>query len=251
MMSSTLRRLAVVSFVAFALTNLRPANAELVLEFGRNGVPGIENFSMVPGSSLELDLFLTQKPNEFTTDSGTVFIPDNRLTDRGLSVAWFSVGIDRMGLAHDPFVVDDPSASVVIGDGFALDADSSAAVSAQSISIAIDAPRTETSEGPDYQSVFPATGESSVFLASARFTLDPTATGEFVLELSPLLSDSSSFVLGDAELDDFVSATSAFATVTAVPEPSGPLGLAFVGAMGIGFYRSRRRRRRFVGPRGW
>ena len=95
--------------------------------------------------------------------------------------------------------------------------------------------------------VFPLPGKDSILLATSTLQLGDSASGDFQIRA---FNDGSngilSFRLDKGVFGEPVTVGMGTATVTAVPEPSGPLGLTLLGALGFGLCRLRIRGRRFL-----
>ncbi len=238
-MSLPLPRLAVLSFALFSLANPRSANAELVLEFGRDGVPGVRQFFGQPGSELVIQVYLTQRPDLFGTEADAISVPDTRLTDQGVVGGDFDFEVDRVGLAHGAL------SSLVAGDGFSLVAGQTDRLGDRQLRVSLETPIVQVDDIPRFEPVFPPSGQNSVLLATSTLQLGDSASGDFQIRA---FNEGSvnlfPFALGGPGLGETVTVGMGTATVTAVPEPSGLLGIAVASGLALGLRRYRSRGRR-------
>ncbi len=205
----------------------RSTKAELILQFGKEGVVGATDFSVAPGQSQLIDIFLTQTPG------------DTRLTSPGLGLGAFRLILSSPDITHAPL------ASFQFGPGFVEGENGLSELNGQTL--LIDLKGTPV----DPFTVTPVTttgGSSSIKLGTTVLTAMPGAFGPYGLELrsgrDPVGADpvTPDFILGNSALGAFVAVSPSTATlnVSPVPEPSSFALLIFTATTASIVFRRRR-----------
>ncbi len=219
------------------------ARADLVLQFGQSGVSGLTNFTATAGSSVAIEVYLTQSGlyDPFGTGDPADFVTDNRLTGAGNSRGLGGWLID-VGIAGDGAVSHADAATFVFGANF--DNLPGASVNGS----VLNAGAFATADPVDPNRVLPVKAPvillgtmtldvSSLATGSYSLTTDFTNGISLSLGTNPLNTvdptEPANFVFGGSGTLDIISA---------VPEPSSMAVLGLMGA--AGFARSVRNRRK-------
>ncbi len=189
------------------------ANAAYVLQFGQGGVAGITDFQASVGSTIDIELYLTQTEG------------DTDLTDDGIWTMAFDFRIDGAGgLTHES-IADE--STYVFPAGFPDNRVTTLSNNFQDLQV--------DANGDFSNPVFPEAGSNSIFLGTASLLVN--GQGVYNLEIEQL-SDLS-FTLGDSI--NGLGTDPGAATLTAVPEPGSFAVLGLCAGSGA-FVRWRRRR---------
>lgn len=206
------------------------ANAEFVLEFGHSGAVGVSDFVVTPGSSMDLEVYLSPRPNLVTIPGvGTFPVAERGLVDEGLGAYVLGIDIGGAGVR-----LGDIS-SFRFGTGF-FDDGTSSRVS----DVRMEVAAFGLADG-DF-AVVPVKAPSeteSVLLGTARFLVDADFVGSATITAGQANPDLSFFSLGSNPTSGLVNVGSVSASVTAVPEPGGLLALSVLGLGGVAWYRRR------------
>ncbi len=198
------------------------ARAEFVLQFGSDGVPGSDSFSVRGGDPFVLDFYLTQTGSEDRLDSSSTGLVNADLTfafDGGSGVAL---------------------ADFTLGPGFVDDQQGNTGIEGRTLRLAqVDETLTgETGVTTDRDGV----ADDSVLLGQGTLAIDPFTDGDFDLSLGP--SDSP-FAFALANPDGFpteltLASSTGTLSVTAIPEPGSLLALSVLAVGGVVYCQRRR-----------
>ena len=227
--------------------------ADLVMQFGQGGVIGITELTTQTGSSIVLDVYLTQRG---LFDTGIGFdAGDYRLSSgsstRGLGSFLFDLQITNasLGDAQTDVLPTDPAVSFVYGPDLS-DATGENSVAGSTARYAGFAPFIDaTTLSPVYvaepfnaQPNIPNTNsvaDNSILLGTLSVDVSANATGSYELALiSPEPSALYGFGIGAAALGPFIAVQGNSLTVTAVPEP-GCAGIMLLATIGLASHRRR------------
>lgn len=218
------------------------ARADLVLNFGQGGVSGLTNFTATAGSTVAIQVYLTQSGlyDPFGTGDPVDFVTDNRLTGAGTTRGLGGWLID-VGVAGDGAVGHADPATFVFGPNF--DNLPGASVNGS----VLNAGAFATVDPVDPNKVIPV--KAPVILLG-ELTLDVSALATGSYNLSVDFTNGIALSLGTNPLNtvdptdpiNHVFGGLGTLDITAVPEPSS---MAVLGLMGVaGVARSVRNRRK-------
>ncbi len=216
----------------FYIAELPVCNAALVLQFGQGASVGLNSFSVSPGDTISVDVYLTQ------TDSET------RLNDENTSVSGYEFNLSLFDvMTLSPSTDVSFLNSVVYGPSFIT-----SNISTFNGSIATIAGESSKAPNPEVPGVIASddgVADNSVLLATIEIQLTNASSGTFRLTATPASDPFGSKIFSpDTVLFGGLSVGSGTAdfSVTAVPEPSSLIGVGFACFVGFGGRRWRRRR---------
>lgn len=187
------------------------ANAAYTLEFGQNGVAGITDFSAAVGSTIEIELYITQSDG------------DTLLTDKGIATLAMTFDIDGAGGAiHDN---NEGVSTYVFPAGFPDGQVADLSNGFQTLTLDANTGGT---------GVQPEAGSNSVLLGTAQIQVNSAG----VYNLAMARDGGLAFVTPDL---DIISPGNGVGTITAVPEPGSFAVLGLCAGSGA-LVRWRRRR---------
>ena len=199
------------------------SQAEFVLSFGFNEIPGVNEFVVHPGSEFEINVFVEEMSS--TT----------RLNDIGVGAAFFALGITGDGVRHVP------------ENGFWTSADSGFRVLTElrgddllELNVEI---QTGEEGGSNLIPVRAESGRKYLILGTVVLQADPDFTGQVTFEAIPDDADFDGIIIGPDPIRDGANLGGATATITAVPEPGSVAGLAALVIGGALVHRRRLRGR--------
>lgn len=225
MVCRLVRFCAVVTFFAV----FHPAaNAAFVLEFGQNGIVGVNEFVVTPGGPLEVEVYISPRANLVTIPGvGTFPVPERGLVDEGLGS--FVLGVD---VAGSGVRLGDIS-SLRFGTGF-FDDGTSRRVS----DVRMEAASFGERVGESAVVPVKASNETeSILLGTAQFLVDADFLGSATISAGQANPDLSFFSLGPNPTSGLVNVGSVSASVTAVPEPGSLIALTLLSAAGFVYRR--------------
>jgi len=255
------------------VTSSQFCHADLIMQFGSGGTIGVSTISAAPGSSLTLDLYLTQQGTYQPVPYLPIFVADYRLSpghsDRGLGQFFVDIAVRNAanGLSQTGVRPANPS-TFVYGTGFSdyfhesgyLDAPGPApsgnvvpgpTSSARFVGIGtiVDATVTPVYVAEPFPSTLPPSNTgtvqaNSVFLGQVTLSIDSAASGSYSIDLSSPDTGRDSYQktkLGSGLITGYVDVGFSGATlnVSAVPEP----GTILLTSLGLGFVAFRRFRK--------